>query len=1166
MINKRLFGSDIPDKIKKKLEIRQAYAKTPNPGESLDKINEKYEDVDGIGLDNDFDNQADLSSRTPFVRMWTAVEIFNREISETNTQKFEVDVSAESHKLYKEEAQKAAKEVIKKNENENVSFDSLLWDSTKNAWILKSKEVLAEKQSFGKPEIYIVGNHTLNTLSSLNPNESIIDSTNDDEILEGVNRSAILPKEHKVTGDNNQYMKPPAGITGFSSTTEGMLGVMRTSTVNFTVHNFHDFESIYQRYFLRPGAQIFVDFGWNSKVLYDPENLAIHRTKETEEDTVTELTVEEMLYGEKDKGDRVNGYITEARGDLDTILGIVTNYDAKVLENGSVECSLEIKSKNVALLSEKFDKEGKRKKRIEHKLTTGVLFDGLYAISNDSNKLELDNQLKALEPKTEEQFNNGIKRNAKRFFSFKNLKLTTRNIKTGISIDDLGKDSNSIYISIGYFEDKILNSEFGVGKDINDINMGTDTQVRVDSSESFVPHIQLLKKRQYAIGKSKEKNPVFLYPEDWSDTFNTDRNKTPTYPEEAKDNEHLYDLELQRIPIRELFINTSIIINAMNSDNIVDVMKSILEEINKDSGHIFDLRISNNNTDNIISIVDTNYIPFERELKEAQDAYDNLFEFSVMSPNSIVKGYDLGFSMPEGGLANMYAIQGMSSDNTSQIFPINSMMDEGLALEALNTLIKLPKDEQRKSDFMRVGTGYFPDMGSEKANKETKNLKIDHRETYGYSRVDEILDTNIDITSEFDIQSLWFAPTNVSDDKEVTNEKITVKDRKTHKEKLDLNIEYMESAGSIVASTYSEYYLNEAKRNFLLQRSSPLPLTLSLTIYGISSLTPGDIFRVDYLPETYRTAVFFQVMKVSHTVDSSGWYTTLETQFRIRGKEKLKSNLYFKPTKISISPHRLDTDSKLTKDSGARINLSGTHLSSTSRPMSPNISHLTEYMSNIRIINDLYKDIDMAYEFVAISDEQEIETGLSYIMDYAISTRSKSTPQFGKYQLGTNNVGPDLIDSDIWETLGQVESLVESNASSEPVSSNGLVPLNLFNGNTPQNKAFIFISPIKLISGKKYHLLTHGHRWLLYTPGSQLINVNGGTLSVSQTKELVIQLLHTGKPIPKEETLLAQCEVCTECGAGFGGCAEEDCPSDYCIWHDGFFSNDCIPRQDVCYP
>ena len=37
-------------------------------------------------------------------------------------------------------------------------------------------------------------------------------------------------------------MKPPAGITSVSSETEGALGAIKRTTVDFVVHNKNDFE------------------------------------------------------------------------------------------------------------------------------------------------------------------------------------------------------------------------------------------------------------------------------------------------------------------------------------------------------------------------------------------------------------------------------------------------------------------------------------------------------------------------------------------------------------------------------------------------------------------------------------------------------------------------------------------------------------------------------------------------------------------------------------------------------------------------------------------------------------------------------------------------------------------------------------------------------------
>ena len=81
-INNRVFGSDIPIKVKKTLEARQLAAEQPRqPNEQIQTNYPDY-DIDGKEINynfgdfiqNNFNGEADLSSRTPFIRMWTAVQ------------------------------------------------------------------------------------------------------------------------------------------------------------------------------------------------------------------------------------------------------------------------------------------------------------------------------------------------------------------------------------------------------------------------------------------------------------------------------------------------------------------------------------------------------------------------------------------------------------------------------------------------------------------------------------------------------------------------------------------------------------------------------------------------------------------------------------------------------------------------------------------------------------------------------------------------------------------------------------------------------------------------------------------------------------------------------------------------------------------------------------
>ncbi len=325
-INNRVFGSDIDNRIKKKLEARQLLAeKDRSPLEQIRPS--QYPDdrfayyTHGELNDLNFDGVADLSSRTPFVRMWTAVEIKTLTLNSDETVNNTDDLG-----------ESALTDKIKKIENDKSKF-----------YEKKGKKLIVKDVKSFERIVYEINNHTHNEFSDvLNQRQG--------ESSPGSFSTDVIPNVFET--NNNEFMKPAAGITSVTSNTEGMLGTIKKTSVNFIVHNFHDYDKIYSKYFLRPGAQIFIDFGWDSiDELYKPQKLI---------DTTSDIyefrgkTIEEALFGEK-------GYVTQAYGDLETLVGLVTSFDAKVKENGSVECSLEIVSKNSALINGDLDDKIKNK-------------------------------------------------------------------------------------------------------------------------------------------------------------------------------------------------------------------------------------------------------------------------------------------------------------------------------------------------------------------------------------------------------------------------------------------------------------------------------------------------------------------------------------------------------------------------------------------------------------------------------------------------------------------------------------------------------------------------------------------------------------------------------------------------------------------------------------
>ena len=147
-INKVIFGSDFRPKIKEKLEWRQSYAASSDPLAPIGTTTD-YE--------TEFGGKADLSSRTPFARMWTSVQLFYEEKPRTIT-------------TYKTGEEGDTVWVNPKNAN-NLSL------TKKEGWptrqLYEDEEIIEEGEgttsSFNIPlekTVYVIGNHIYNSMTN----------------------------------------------------------------------------------------------------------------------------------------------------------------------------------------------------------------------------------------------------------------------------------------------------------------------------------------------------------------------------------------------------------------------------------------------------------------------------------------------------------------------------------------------------------------------------------------------------------------------------------------------------------------------------------------------------------------------------------------------------------------------------------------------------------------------------------------------------------------------------------------------------------------------------------------------------------------------------------------------------------------------------------------
>jgi hypothetical protein len=925
-INKRIFGTPLKGIVRDKLEARQGVTGNLEPGESLEGSN--------IAVSN-----YDYASKLPFVRMWTSVKIIESadiEILETIPASEVNNPSPETlAKLSKDKADEFGTVTNKTSITEVKNPDG-----TPKEYIVRGG---TRDQMDYVRKTYEIGNHNyLENYGEAKPNESVSPF------------EALFPNE----SEKNPLMKPQSGITSITSETEGGMGLIKKTTVNFTVHNFYDFDNIFSKYFLAPGAQIFVDFGFSDiPNLYRPEDLITFAEQDNG-------GLQKYLYDEK------IGFITKNQGDVEVLQGIVIDYSATVKPNGGVDCSVTLTSKNSALLSfTTGDDVGMKVKNI---LTRGILYLGLRAIVSQGDNEDTDNDLKQLmstpnadsTSDTVETYNKNLLLLAQQELSGKTGP-EGNSIRTGVFVENLNADNS--YIAWGLFEDLIINSQFGFGKDNDDIVNGKNLQVKMNSSNAFTRWTVQNREKQHVLMQVPEDVPSFMYPEWWGgdepaeldrqgntvtpaggsysyqkgklpEIIELDENQNPLPPKTYQNGE-LTTKEDKfthgRIPIREVFINVDMIVKALN----------------KEGDGLFDWRMKQGETDAEIEIIDANYT-ITSENKDLDE--NKLFTFKVQSPNSMIKDYNLGFKLPSGNIGNMYAIQGMGVGDA--IFSTDEDVQQAISAGTLD------------KDLLKII--YEPDMGNYRVKQLLDEPKVDSEVFNVFTSVDNLFDTNvykISTTEEPNlIRDTEFNP-NTSEDEVIegglTNKK-SVTARTSRQPTLSAN-EIMktsdanlEAAGFKVAKTFKEYY--KYKINSSVQSEIPnlLPYTLNLTILGIASIQVGDTFKVDYLPKRYQEVTYLQVIKVTHEIGPGGWYTALDTQFRLLPKV----TDIVTPTKqdIRLSPSALTNagyEDEIEADDG--LATWGNKLK---------IADLAQYMTDIEIKYDESWAFDYSIDFKMVSE------------------------------------------------------------------------------------------------------------------------------------------------------------------------------------------------------
>lgn len=952
-VKKRIFGSDLPDNIKAKVSLRQLYAESPNPTDEklkkvLDPIGLSANDLEDFGVYSDFIDEENtptinnLSSRLPFARMWTAVGISSETLLK--------EVTEDEAKTFEENKYK------KDNQGKYVN---VFKDEYRDKFIRVTgdKYNLYQVQEIPNSRVvYEINNHGDSPLRDVTTGADIFEASppagmggtaltwkhgeNDIE-LNAAGRHHVTPLLSRNQYKRNQnyenkyvpFQSNPPGITSISSETEGPLGTIKKTTVNFIVHEFEDFENIFLKFFMKPGAQVFIDYGWaiSSINIYDPAKL------------IESTDIEEDLYGD-------DGIVPQGHGELDVILGHVINYDASVREDGGFNCSVEVVSKNTAILSTAFDPS--LKQRVMYGLDVEALG---YATANVLGDASIYRKASRWTDsvETEDQLRQTLKVAGIKFLGGMDAKLPgdytppgILSLEHGVFYGGAFQDNQKLFVNFGWFEDKFLNKEFGFSDQMDNLTNSNISNVKEDESslkakfnsrDSYCTYSKKLSDasrfRDYYEGA------VVLYPNQWGDTitYNINNGMHPRYDDdgmgewttgEGYRKKYNEDVNLKRIPLREIFLSVDMIKDTLEaSESVGDFLSRMSAAIKEGTGGIIDLLIqSNSYAQNSLCFVDRNYLlkfePTKLGTQPIGDFLSELLTFKPYSPKTIVKDYDIKFKMPEGGLGNMIAIQNAS--NLDSAVSINDEIDGFVKMEKMErnknlsggsmTSVVETLDETNSDIIVHS----VPSVGKESGRRFIASYKREMNQGFQFGKENfmqsnttktqsrkvkykDIKGTNINTLDDFHAtlnRQLNYAVGEEDLDGELI--KPSTKAEKTSEDTKKSATDIARSNGQTLVPTPFEYFMRDAVHDEVLTRAPFMAVELSLKIYGMSGFVPGDLVRVDYLPQVYRDNVFFQVTKVSNSIEGGTWSTSLDLQMRIFGGERHPADAKFRVSKAYL--------------------------------------------------------------------------------------------------------------------------------------------------------------------------------------------------------------------------------------------------------------------------
>jgi hypothetical protein len=720
---------------------------------------------------------------------------------------------------------------------------------------------------------------------------------------------------HDKTPKNGQQygIRPMPGISDVDIKSKSAYGSLREAVVKFYAWDVNQLEDLLIL-FMRPGYQVLLEWGWSMYI--DSENKG--NIKSFDGNTINcfrDNITQDFIY------DKIEELQKKYSGNYEAMLGVIRNYETSVLPNGGFECAVTLISIGDVIDSLRMNTENGQinnstdeSKKLQDEFE---IYLRSFCQSADSLDYIMQPFIKEIRQSAEDiniyhsnEKQKNIKIDTNIYISDLSSDIST-NIKAPVTGNNNGSTLNentdmpgdaaySYYMQFAYFihflnsqknlyfndKDKLLNLEIPLpySSSLNEpvtkknfgngLCLGSYDSVTIDNTCCLIqnPNSKVLSKNGFV-------HP-YLYNTSINITINNTVPIAPAIPVNSFSNGFLPP-NISTNPVPHILANAT-----MNDYLYEDTNLGIIGNVYVNIGKMIDLyksEIQNNNGFAYLGKF------IKRILKDIQFTLGSINDFDIsVQENRMI-------------IIDKHYVEPPSDTRKEEKFQINILGTDSIV-----------RNE-------KIISKIFPSQATIIAIAAQSRENVASLQSSTYTQMNAGLRNRLLSSSDLSSYANEISDLQKEKDKIFNNNMVSL-------------VEYINDTvlkGSIIINKKPNLSaINTFLNNFLVKYDNAtnyraiVPVSLDITIDGISGITIGEIFRInnDILPREYGDkGIGFIVTRISHKITRPDWTTTLETQFCLLDQDVRQSELY--KNQIEAKNKINETINKNKKDLRAAIAL-----------------------------------------------------------------------------------------------------------------------------------------------------------------------------------------------------------------------------------------------------